>query len=94
LVELTDVVDDAGPRRVFMKFDEPPRGSEYEGVGGPGDSGGPAFLRKNGLLVLVGVSTASMNGKPGQYGVTDVYVRVCSFVAWIDRTIAPASHPD
>lgn len=91
---VTNVVDDAGPRRVFMKFDEPPGGSEYEGVGGPGDSGGPAFLRKDGRLVLVGVSTASMDGKPGQYGVTDVYVRVSSFASWIEHTISWASHPN
>ena len=85
---VTNVVDDAGPRRIFMKFDEPPNGSEYEGVGGPGDSGGPAVLQAGGKLFLAGVSSASMNGKPGQYGVTDVYTRVSSYAAWIDKTMA------
>ncbi len=87
---VTNVVDDAGPRRLFMKFDAPPAGSEFEGVGGPGDSGGPALLTENGATFLAGVSTASMNGKPGQYGVTDVYVRVGSFVPWILQTMGPA----
>lgn len=84
---VTNVVNDAGPRRIFMTFDEPPAGSQYEGVGGPGDSGGPALLEEGGKLFLAGVSSASMNGKPGQYGVTDVYTRVSSYVEWIRTTM-------
>jgi secreted trypsin-like serine protease len=29
-----------------------------------------------------------MNGKPGTYGVVDVYTRISSYVDWIDMTIA------
>jgi general stress protein 26 len=87
---VTNVVDDAGPRRIFMRFDAPPGGSEFEGVGGPGDSGGPALLKEDGRLLLAGVSSASMDGKPGTYGVTDVYVRVSTYAKWIAQTIAPA----
>ena len=81
---VTNVVEDAGPRRIFTRFDEPPGGTEYEGVGGPGDSGGPAILEEGGKRFLVGVSSASMNGKPGQYGVTDVYTRVSTYVSWVE----------
>lgn len=88
---VTNVVDDAGPRRVFMGFDEPPKGTEFEGVGGPGDSGGPALLRENKKLYLVGVSSGSMNGKPGQYGVIDVYTRVGSYTDWIKENMKPLS---
>ena len=84
---VTNVVDDAGPRRIFMRFDAPPGGTQYEGVGGPGDSGGPALLQDGGKTWLVGVSSASMNGRPGQYGVTDVYTRVSSYTQWIDQII-------
>ena len=86
---VANVVSDAGPRRIFMRFDEPPKGHEYEGVGGPGDSGGPAFLEEGGTLFIAGVSSASMDGKPGQYGVTDVYTRVSSYVAWIEAAMKP-----
>ena len=84
---VTNVANDVGPRRIFMRFDEPPDGSPFEGVGGPGDSGGPALLEKDGRLFIAGVSSASMNGKPGQYGVTDVYTRVSSYLDWIDATV-------
>ncbi|MCZ6873199.1 MAG: trypsin-like serine protease [bacterium] len=84
---VTNVVDDAGPLRIFMTFHEPPEGTEHEGVGGPGDSGGPALLEQDGKLYLVGVSSGSMNGKPGQYGVTDVYTRVSSYIEWITKVM-------
>ena len=80
----TNVVVDAGPRRLFMKFDAPPEGTSLEGVGGPGDSGGPALVDVGGKWQVAGISSASMDGKPGQYGVTDVYTRVGSYVEWID----------
>ncbi|MEO5821070.1 MAG: trypsin-like serine protease [Vicinamibacteraceae bacterium] len=85
---VTNEIDDVGPKRVFMAFDAPPSGSALEGVGAPGDSGGPAFVEVNGRLLLVGVSSASMNGKPGTYGVVDVYTRISSYVDWIEKTIA------
>jgi hypothetical protein len=81
-------IDDAGPKRVFLTFDAPPSGLALEGVGAPGDSGGPALAEVDGRLVLVGVSSASMNGRPGTYGVVDVYTRISSYVDWIERTMA------
>lgn len=83
----TNVVVDAGPRRLFMTFDAPPGGTALEGVGGPGDSGGPALLEIGGAWHVAGISSASMDGKPGAYGVTDVYTRVSSYVEWIDAVM-------
>ncbi len=85
---VTNKIDDAGPKRIFLTFDAPPSGLTLEGVGAPGDSGGPALVEVSGRLVLIGVSSASMNGKPGTYGVVDVYTRISSYVDWIERTIA------
>src|SRR4029453_15926668 len=89
----SNIVVDAGPRRLFMKFDEPPDGTYLEGVGGPGDSGGPALIEIGGHWQVAGISSASMDGKPGQYGVTDVYTRVSSYVDWIDLVISGAKQP-
>ena len=80
----TNVIDDAGPIRLFLKFDPPPGGTALEGIGGPGDSGGPLIIEQGGRLYLAGISSASMNGKPGAYGVTDVYIRISSYAGWID----------
>jgi hypothetical protein len=78
-----NVIDDAGPMRLFINFDEPPGGIELEGVGGPGDSGGPLLMEKEGQFYLAGVSSGSFGAPPGRYGVTDVYMRVSSFLDWI-----------
>ena len=85
---VANTIDDAGPKRVFLRFDAPPAGLPLEGVGAPGDSGGPALIEADGRLALVGVSSASMDGKPGTYGVVDVYTRISSYVDWIEKTIA------
>lgn len=83
----TNVVDGVRPTRILFDFSEPPAGTDLEGVSGPGDSGGPAFIEIHGKPALVGVSSAAMNGKPGRYGVTEVYTRISAFAEWIDGVI-------
>jgi hypothetical protein len=83
---VTNVVDDAGPMRLFVSFTSPPDGTANEGVGAAGDSGGPLLIEVNGRWHLAGVSSAS-KGKPGTYGLVDVYTRVSSYLAWIDEVI-------
>lgn len=87
---VTNTVNDAGPRRLFMRFDEPPAGSEQEGVGAAGGSGGPALIEEGGRLFVAGVSSGSMGGKPGQYGITDVYTRVSAHASWINGVMSGA----
>lgn len=87
---VTNAVDDAGPRRLFMRFDGPPAGAEQEGVGAAGDSGGPALIEVSGRLWIAGVSSGSMDGKPGHYGVTDVYTRVSAYAPWIESVMSGA----
>lgn len=83
---VSNVVDDAGPRRLFVSFTSPPDGSAHEGVGSAGDSGGTALLVENGRPYLAGISSAS-KGKPGAYGLVDVYTRVSTYASWIDSVV-------
>jgi hypothetical protein len=78
---------DAGPQRLFFLFDEPPAGEALEGVSGPGDSGGPAMIERDGRLCVAGVSSGA-RGEPGLYGVTEVYMRVSRYLDWIRAALA------
>jgi hypothetical protein len=82
----TNTVTDAGPMRLFFAFEAPPQGTDLEGVSGPGDSGGPALLERDGGIVVAGVSSGA-DGPPGRYGLTDIYTRVSTHADWIDRMI-------
>jgi len=83
---VTNRVNDAGPRRLFMLFDTPEQqATELEGIG---DSGGPAVMERGGTRYVAGISSGSI-GKPGQYGATDVYTRVSSYVDWIEKAMLP-----
>lgn len=59
--------------------------TEYEGISGPGDSGGPAFILKNDTVYLAGISSwqDTKDGDEGLYGVTENYTRVSQFTQWI-----------
>jgi hypothetical protein len=83
---VTNRVDDAGPRRLFMGFDTPEQATALEGIGGPGDSGGPAVIERGGTRYVAGISSGAM-GKPGQYGAIDVYTRVSAYVDWIEQAM-------
>lgn len=87
----TNVVDAVRRGRLEVRFDEPPKGTKLEGVGGPGDSGGPLFLQSEGNLFLAGISSGSYGGRPGAYGTVDVYVRVRDHKSWIEETITKAA---
>ncbi len=86
---VTNRIESVRSDRLDVRFDAPPAGTDLEGVGAPGDSGGPLFLDPgddpNAPLTLLGVSSASM-GRPGTYGVRDMYVRVSAFTDWIEST--------
>jgi hypothetical protein len=81
-------VADAGPYRLFFVFDAPPAGEPLEGMGAPGDSGGPALIEVKGAWEVSGVSSGS-RGEPGAYESTDIYVRVSGYLGWIDSLMKP-----
>lgn len=63
-----------------------------EGIAGPGDSAGPAFIQVGSAYYLAGVgsaqSTQATDGVEGLYGVTEYYVRVSTFIQWIEETMS------
>ena len=63
---------------------------ELEGVSGNGDSGGPAYLKKDDGYYLLGVSSRvdSWFKDVGEYGVKELYTRVSSHASWIDQVMA------
>jgi hypothetical protein len=83
--------------RLRFRFDSPESGNALplEAVSGPGDSGGPAFVMRNGALYLVGVSSFQQDeASPGLYGVIENYERVSDHVHWIDTvTDVPTAIP-
>ncbi len=91
----TNRVDEATAFWLKMRFDAPgdPRVTPLEGVSGPGDSGGPAYLADAKGEVIVGVSggqsTRATGGQPGRYGVTEYYTRVSRYLEWIEGVAGP-----
>ena len=84
----TNVVDSIFGQYFTFTFSPPddPTATDLEGIGGPGDSGGPAFIRRRGRLDLLGVSSLNSRGDaagPSRYRSTEVYARVAPNAAWI-----------
>ena len=83
-----------------FRFDAPgdPDVTELEGISGPGDSGGPAFVERNGTVYVIGVgvgqNAAPANGQRGHYKVLELYTRVSAFAGWIRSTLAGIETPD
>lgn len=77
-----------------FRFDAPadPTVTDLEGISGEGDSGGPAYITRDGVLYVVGVSSGQdsrpTDHKLGRYGVFEFYVRVSHFAEWIRSTIS------
>ncbi len=85
----TNRVEAASETSIRFLFDAPPGGTELEGISGPGDSGGPALLERDGKLYTLGVSSANASepGKTCQYGSTEIYARVSTVRGWIEETM-------
>lgn len=80
------------PNNLVFLFDAPDTALSLEGISGPGDSGGPAFLEIENTLYVAGVSSAqdTMGLKEGQYGVKEYYSRVSTHYSWIMEIIDSA----
>jgi secreted trypsin-like serine protease len=89
----TNVIDRVSDQWVRFRFDAPesPNATDLEAISGPGDSGGPALVRRSGKYFIVGISsrqsTAATNGREGLYGVTEFYAHAPTYNAWISTTL-------
>jgi hypothetical protein len=99
----TNAIDAAEDRWFAFSFSAPGDSgvTDLEGIGGPGDSGGPALAVTSGAPKVVGVSSINHVGSaagPSRYHSTEVYARVSTSLGWIDETRAgrgtPMAHVD
>jgi hypothetical protein len=84
-----NVVDQADDVNLSWVFDAPPGGASLEGISGPGDSGGPAFIQTADGLALAGISSGQdpMGHGRGRYGVREFYARISAALSWIMSVI-------
>ncbi len=91
----TNEVEGAGETVLLTVFDDPEGdATELEGHGGPGDSGGPLFLERDGRLYLAGVGSFG-TGRRGYswYGTVDGHIRISAFRQWIEEVISTDPPP-
>lgn len=92
----TNLIDEVTNEYLIWGFEDPRENPEkvtrLEGISGPGDSSGPAFIQIGNKYYIAGISsgqsTSATGGKEGLYGVTEYYTRVSSYLAWIEKTIS------
>jgi len=97
----TNTVISVSPKWLKFKFNESVNATALEGISGPGDSGGPAFIEINSKLYIAGVSSwQERYGQPeGTYNVQEHYSRVSMYKDWLESTMKSSkltqlpSHP-
>jgi trypsin len=90
LRRVTNRIDAAAEHWLALRFDAPPAGTPLEGVGGEGDSGGPALVRDGERLLVAGVSSwQDHDGPLGTYGCVEHYARVSTQLPWLREVCGP-----
>lgn len=90
----TNRVEETDGSFLQFRFDAPddPGTTPLEGVSGEGDSGGPAYIERDGVVYLIGVGSAQdsrpTGKKIGHYGVLEYYPRISHFAAWIQAAVS------
>jgi V8-like Glu-specific endopeptidase len=84
----------------FLIFDfDSPNSKEvlpFEGVAGPGDSGGPALVKNGNQFEIIGISSgggypddsADNNQNDGRYGWIEYYIRTSKIQNWINSILS------
>jgi hypothetical protein len=89
-----NTITSAHERWFCYVFDEPPSALPLEGIGGNGDSGGPALIQVDDQWLLAGMSAWKMfqgdvrTSRPGRYGQTSCNVRMSHYNKWIESVIS------
>jgi secreted trypsin-like serine protease len=88
-----NIIEDVDQNWLTFDFDRPSQALELEGISGPGDSGGPAFIEENSQLYIAGISSWQDNdGIEGVYGVKEFYARISTNLNWINNIMAQPHH--
>lgn len=89
----TNTVIEATAEHLVFRFDPPDTATPLEGISGPGDSGGPAFIEREGQRYVAGISGfQDRNGfEQARYKVLEYYSRVSMNVDWIRSVLADAT---
>jgi len=89
-----NIIESAEPHWITFDFDNPKGGAlPLEGISGPGDSGGPAFINTPQGLKTAGVSSHQRNNNNGEgkYNVHEYYSRTSTHAEWILSTMQKSS---
>jgi len=97
----TNTIVETTYEHLVFRFDSPETATPLEGISGPADSGGPAFIERNGVRYVAGISGfQDRNGyEQARYNVLEYYSRVSTNVDWIQTvleetpTVAQITHP-
>jgi hypothetical protein len=85
-----NTVDAVTARTLRLRIKPPDEASDLQGAAGPGDRGGPLYVKVDDEWFVAGVGRgvedANRDGITNA-GDIDVYVRVSAFVSWIEATM-------
>lgn len=85
----TNVVDGVFAHSLVTVFNAPPSGGELEGTPGPGDSGSPLYITRDGVRYLAGVSSYNAHDRSSHmYGSMHAYSRVSAWREWMAEVMA------
>jgi hypothetical protein len=88
-----NIIESAEGLWITFNFDSPKNNAlTLEGISGPGDSGGPAFINTSKGLKVAGVSSHQRNNDNGEglYGVQEYYTRTSAHKQWIENVMGKA----
>lgn len=96
--QATNTIEDIQGGYLRFTFHSPdePGVTEYEGISGDGDSGGPALVATESGWSVAGLSSyQDRAGNPlGTYGVEEFYTRVSDYDGWIESGLNGELEPD